>query len=231
MKINRPEERLEQFWGDVDQKHVRSILKYVKGEKILDIGCGYGTTTFYASKQGYECIGIDYDEKAIEFCRKRYPECNYLSADAEDLPFENSYFDTVILRDSLHHLYGEADFEKVKNELNRVLKNNSRMIFFDPNVNLLLRIMRSISFHKDEECNYETAQKIMNELGFKIIYSEFNTVYSLPLSGGYVGINFIPNISFIKNSVLYTEKLAEKIVNSIHLGRQLCWRYLIVGEK
>src|SRR4030095_6599864 len=231
MKVTAPEKRLEKFWGNVDEKHVMSILKHVKGKKLLDIGCGYGTTTFYAGKLGFDCTGIDYDQGAIDLCKARFPDCSFLTANAEELPFENGYFDTIILRDALHHLYGEADFGKVKNELKRVAKDDSRMIFFDPNVNLLLRTMRAISFHKDEECNYETAREIMIELGYRIIYSNFNTVYSLPLSGGYVGINFVPNISFVKKTILSTEKLAEKIINGVHLGRHLCWRYLIVGEK
>lgn len=231
MKIDNPENRLEQFWGKVDYKHVKAILEHVKGNRILDIGCGYGTTTNYANKQGFDCTGIDYDEKAIDFCRKRFPEGKYLTANAEALPFEDNSFDTIILRDSLHHLYCEADFNKVKRELNRVLTGESRIIFFDPNVNLLLRTMRAISFHKDEECSFETALKIMKELGFETVYSGFNTFYSLPLSGGYVGINFIPNFSFIQKAILNSELMTEKLIKGMHLGRQLCWRYLIVGEK
>ena len=65
----------------------------------------------------------------------------------------------------------------------------------------------------------------------KIIYNEFNTIYSLPLSGGYVGINFVPDINFIHKAILNSEDYFENIINGIKLGRHLCWRYLIVGEK
>ena len=53
----------------------------------------------------------------------------------------------------------------------------------------------------------------------------------LLISGGYVGINFIPNIKYIQNIVLHTENYIEKLINKVALGRQLCWRYLIVGQK
>lgn len=231
MKIKNPEKRLKQFWGLVDKKHITLLSGFLRGNNILDMGCGLGTTTNYISNMGLNCIGIDYDSDSIKYCKKIYPECNFQIANAEKLPFEDGYFDTIILRDALHHFYGEADFSKVKKEILRVTKNNSRIIFFDPNVNFILKTMRKVSSHKDEECNYETAIDILNEMGFKIIHHSFNTVYSLPLSGGYVGINFIPNINFIQNIILASENIFEKLINKTGLGRQLCWRYLIAGQK
>lgn len=231
MKIKQPEKRLEQFWGRVDQKHIGLISKYLNGSTILDMGCGLGTTTNQISSMGYHCIGIDYDSETVEYCKKKYPESNFQVANAEQLPFDDRYFDTIILRDALHHFYGEADFDKVKKEILRVAKNNARIIFFDPNVNFILKTMRRVSFHKDAECNFESAIKIINEMGCNIVHQSFNTVYSLPLSGGYVGVNFIPNIKPIQNLVLHTEHFFEKMINKVGLGRHMCWRYLIVGQR
>ncbi len=231
MKIKNPEKRLNQFWGQVDKKHIKSIAEYITGGKVLDLGCGLGTTTKYVTDLGLECVGIDYDDEVISYCKSTYPDCIFQAADAEKLPFEDKSFDTIILRDALHHFFGEADFDKVKSEIIRVAKSNARIIFFDPNVNLLLKTMRKLSAHKDEECKYETAVRIMNEMGFKIIHHSFNTVYSLPLSGGYVGINFIPSVNLLYKIVLHTENVYEWLINMLGLGRHLCWRYLIVGEK
>jgi len=231
MKINNPEKRLEQFWGKVDKKHISHINEYLIGNKVLDMGCGYGTTTAQISKLNYNCVGIDYVESVINSAKNRFPNCDFQVADAEDLPFENNMFDVVILRDALHHFYCEANFEKVKSEILRVSKPNSRIIIFDPNVSFLLKTMRKISAHDDEECDYETANDIIKGLNFKIIHSSFNTLYSLPLSGGYVGLNFVPNFNFLHKSILFSEKLFEKIINKIGLGRQLSWRYIIVGER
>ena len=147
------------------------------------------------------------------------------------MPFENNYFDVIILRDSLHHFYGESNVEKVKSEISRIAKPISRIIFFDPNINFVLKTMRKISFHDDEECDFETATEIIKSLDFKIIHSGFNTIYSLPLSGGYVGISFVPNINFVQSVILFTEKVFEKVINKIHLGRYFCWRYILVGER
>ncbi len=231
MKIDHPERRLKQFWGTVDRKHIESFSNFLIGNKVLDMGCGLGTTTNHFSKMGFDCTGIDYDGDTIEYCQKTYPGSEFQVANAEHLPFEDECFDTIILRDALHHFYGEADFDKVKKEIVRVSKRNARIIFFDPNVNFMLRTMRWISAHKDQECNYETALRIVREMDCEIVHHSFNTVYSLPLSGGYVGINFVPNVGWIHNLILVTERFLEKLINRVGLGRQLCWRYLIVGQK
>lgn len=231
MKIINPEKRLSQFWGAVDKKHVDHIMEYVDGKKILDMGCGYGTTTNYLRQNNLDSIGIDYSSEAIEEAKRRFPNGNYQFANAENLPYPDQTFDVIILRDALHHFVGEADFDKVKKEIIRVSKPNATMIFFDPNINPILKLMRKISKHDDEECDYETALKIMNEMGFSINHKSFNTLFSLPLSGGYVGLNFVPNIPFIYKVILSVERGCEKIVNAIGLGRTMCWRYIIVGKK
>jgi len=231
MYIKNPAKRLKKFWGKVDAKHVNLIKSHVKGISICDMGSGYGTTTAQLTKAGFQCTGIDFDSETVERSKALFPGCVFIAANAENLPFPDKCFDTIILRDALHHFYEEANFSKVKNEILRVSKDKCTLIFFDPNVNLILKTMRRISAHNDAECDYEEALQIMNELKFSLTYSSFNTLYSLPLSGGYVGINFIPNIRFIQSAVLKTESLAEKLVSSLKLGRYLCWRYIIVGEK
>ena len=230
MRIKEPHKRLQRFWGKVDRKHIDVIQRFLRGPKLLDIGSGYGTTTAQLTAAGFDCVGVDYDQQSIQFARMQFPNCKYRQANAEDLPFDDGTFDTIVLRDALHHLYGEANFAKVKSEIVRVAKPRSRIIFFDPNVNSMLRLMRLLSAHRDEECQYETARNIMRELGYSVIHSSFNTVYSLPLSGGYVGIDFTPNLDLIHSCILESEKLAETAIRKLGLERFLCWRYLIVGD-
>lgn len=230
MRIKNPSKRLNKFWGKVDRKHIEIISKFIKGKKVLDMGAGYGTTTTYLQDQGFDVLAIDFDDDSIKVAKEINSTINYLKLNVEDLPFENSTFDTLILRDALHHFYGEADFSKIKTEINRILKPDGVVIFFDPNINFLLKILRKISNHNDEECSFEEAIKIMNELNLNIIHNSFNTIYTLPLSGGYVGVNFIPQINIIQSALLFTERIFEKLIQN-KLGRQIAWRYMIVGLK
>lgn len=231
MKIRNPKKRLHQFWGRVDQKHIDCIIEHLHGYNILDLGCGLGTTTNKINSLPYNCIGIDYDADAINYCKREFSQYKYQLENAEKLSFQDADFDTIILRDSLHHLLHEADFKKVQAEILRVSKPQSRIIFFDPNVNFILRMARKLSFHKDQECSYEAAKHLIKRMGYNVIHSSFNTVYSLPLSGGYVGINFVPNIPLLHKFILKSELILERIIFKLGLSKNLCWRYILVGEK
>ncbi|HHG86597.1 MAG TPA: methyltransferase domain-containing protein [Bacteroidetes bacterium] len=230
MEIKNPSARLKKFWGKVDHKHIEIIAQFVKGKKVLDLGAGYGTTASYLGNKGFDVTAIDLDDASIAVAKTLDPGINYLKINAEALPFADSSFDSLILRDALHHFVGEADFDQVWAEMNRVLKPGGTVIFFDPNVNLLLKTMRSISRHDDEECALEEALQIIEKANYVLHHKSFNTLFSLPLSGGYVGINFVPQIDFIQNFILGCERLFERMVQN-QLGRQLAWRYVVVGIK
>lgn len=235
MKIENPYIRLQQFWGAVDNKHIGSITKYLVGNEILDVGCGMGSTTYKLQQQYGETkniLGIDYEAEEIEKAKKLFPDCDFSVANCESLPFENERFDSIILRDSLHHLYEESDFEKVKLELLRVLKPNGLIITLDPNVSWWMRFLRKISKHEDAECSYDTAMDIFkNQMQMQIEKVDFHTIFSLPLSGGYVGVNFIPNWKFLWTLLLKFESLLEFFIKFLGLGKHCTWRYLIVAKK
>jgi ubiquinone/menaquinone biosynthesis C-methylase UbiE len=230
MKIKHSERRLEKFWGAVDRKYVDLIREWVPAGTVLDVGCGYGTTTAVVdAMEGVTCIGIDCDPESLAIARRLHPQCNVQNQNCEDLPFEDDTFDGVILRDVLHHLYREANFERVRNELIRVAKDGARVIVLDPNVNLILRVARVIARHEDAECTFADALALLDGMNCRVVHSSFNTVYSLPLSGGYVGVNLVPPAAFLQRLILSSERQVERLVARVGLERALCWRYLIVG--
>ena len=78
--------------------------------------------------------------------------------------------------------------------------------------------MRKITRHEDEECTYEKALEIMNQLSLEVIHKSFNTIFSLPLSGGYVGLNFVPQIQFVYKTILTTERFFEKFIHNNYVN-------------
>jgi len=72
-----------------------------KGQKILDIGCGMGSTVNKLIELGYRAMGVDISAKLIKEGQLRYPDTVLLVADAANLPFDSGCFDAIICECSL----------------------------------------------------------------------------------------------------------------------------------
>ncbi len=96
------------------------------GQFVLDVGCGVGTTACFLAKK-YRCkvIGIDLNNKKIEWSKERAKRehienlVEFKVADAQDLPFKNDFFDVVITEAVNVYL---SNKQKAIKEYIRVLK-------------------------------------------------------------------------------------------------------------
>jgi len=207
-------------------------MPFIKPKRVLDLGSGMGSTSEKIRIKGnFDVVGVDFEASEVAIAKNLYPDIDFFVANAENLPFESESFDTIVLKDSLHHFYEEADFKKVSSEMFRVLKPGGRIVFFDPNVNFIIKFLRTKANHIDAECNFESALEVMKKMKLKIVHRSFNTIFSLPLSGGYVYKNYVPHNKFLYKFLIILEQLIEFPVNWFGLGRFICWRYLIVGQK
>lgn len=72
---------------------------------VLDVGCGLGETIQHLAAElpGNRYTGADFSEVAVEECRRRMPERDWLVADLTAGPIEGS-FDAVVCSEVLEHL-------------------------------------------------------------------------------------------------------------------------------
>ena len=73
MKIPDPHERLKSAWGRIDRQHNELIEARLVGNRILDVGCGYGSLVGFLSARDYRAEGIDFDSVSIEVARHLFP--------------------------------------------------------------------------------------------------------------------------------------------------------------
>jgi SAM-dependent methyltransferase len=74
---------------------IQEALEYVNG-KVLDIGCGTGKHSLYLQSMGIDVAGLDISPLATQVCKKRgLKKC--VAASAQNLPFKNGTFDTIIM--------------------------------------------------------------------------------------------------------------------------------------
>ncbi|MCL2061659.1 MAG: class I SAM-dependent methyltransferase [Firmicutes bacterium] len=126
------------FDGKFTAKFKQKILDTVllnDGDRVLDVGCGNGSL-IYALKQKADihAYGIDISPQMIAECRKRYDGIDFKVSNGEQIPFEDNYFDTVIICCVLHHLNNPQSFFT---QAHRILKPNGTLIIGEPKFFLL----------------------------------------------------------------------------------------------
>jgi ubiquinone/menaquinone biosynthesis C-methylase UbiE len=106
------------------------ILEHVKnGERVLDIGCGYGRNIQTLLKVTDKITGLDNDEQAIKETKQvmaSNPGVKLFLADAALLPFAENSFDVVVLFDILQNLVENK--VKTLQEVNRVLADDGKIL-------------------------------------------------------------------------------------------------------
>ena len=107
-------------YAESNKRVVKSRFSHLNGEKILDIGCGYGFYTDYFRSIGAKAIGIDGSEKMIEIAMDRYPLSEFHVMDiTTQLAFESNQFDMVF---SNQVLMDVENIDFVFSECKRILK-------------------------------------------------------------------------------------------------------------
>tara|TARA_R110000868_G_scaffold84890_1_gene239152 strand:+ start:109 stop:807 length:699 start_codon:yes stop_codon:yes gene_type:complete len=118
------------------QKNQASLYVYLldgintNNLKVLDVGCGRGGGINILKKyyQFSEIHGCDINEIGIDYCKSYINNVEFKINDAENLNYENEYFDIVINIES-SHCYKNID--KFHNEVFRVLKPNGYFLYAD----------------------------------------------------------------------------------------------------
>ncbi len=175
----------------IRNKRLKSINKYIKKEdKVLEIGCGSGNILkLINSKNIY---GLDISPKMIEICKKTIPNGNFIAGDAENLPYEDNFFDKVIISEVLYYL---PDLEKALKEVNRVLKKNGLLLITSLNkkynfVKTLVNILK-IGVHDNVSLSYISLNYLKNSLQKNFKIEEISSVPSKIVPPNYSLIFFI----------------------------------------
>ncbi len=100
------------------------------GDRILEIGCGIGTVVAELARQGYEAMGTDISQVAIEYGLAKYSNVRLEVQPAEELPYPDGTFDVVLSFDLFEHI---ARIDRHVGEVQRVLKPGGHYLFETPN--------------------------------------------------------------------------------------------------
>lgn len=200
----------------------KEIVKYAKG-KILDIGCGEKPFYPFVKDKVDEYIGVDHPDTPHS---KAYID---VFAPAHDLPFQDNYFDVVLLTQVIEHL--ETPLAVLK-EIYRVLKEDGILIISWPFLYPIHEAPRDFFRYTSYGMEYLSQKsgflikKLTPVSGFWITYFSFLSIYILRKSKLIYGLLF-PLIFIFKYFCL----LLEMIDRNADSRSAWTWSYYIILEK
>jgi 2-polyprenyl-3-methyl-5-hydroxy-6-metoxy-1,4-benzoquinol methylase len=63
---------IQRFWHQSKSRLIQSLLPPIKGDLVLDVGCGSGVITNFLGSFGATAIGIDSNPGAIQFATRKF---------------------------------------------------------------------------------------------------------------------------------------------------------------
>jgi len=124
-KYDRTNDLLSFYQSRLWRKALTKAVDPQSGQRILDIAAGTGTSSMALKKTGVEVVAADFSKGMLEEGRRRYPELEFVFADAMQLPFKDGEFDVVTMSFGLRNV---SDHTVALKEFFRVLKPGGKIV-------------------------------------------------------------------------------------------------------
>ncbi len=193
---------------------------------LLEMGCGEGNNLYRLSGRG-RCIGVDLFAPKVAFAQQVVDGADFAAADAAKLPFADRCFQTVFIRDLLHHV---PDPVAVLTEAMRVLEPGGRFVLIEPNgrnplVNLQSRLVPAERHARDFSIAHVTELMDAEPLEEITVY----TAHPLPLRRLVfhykLGIPSLGRWRLARESLAGAERLLARVIPASH------WEHVVATAR
>lgn len=191
-----PETGAGEYWrGDTFKEHLAmvhyqiikgTILEYLpKTGKILEAGCGIGKWLIYLRQLGYDVIGIEISQEALQTLTTEDKSVPVVLADVENTCFTDESFESIISLGVMEHF--ENGPQICLRETRRLLKKDGILLLTVPYQNLIRQIvlrpavwfagsmLKRLGFQpqfSEYRFSKKTMLKFLNDFGFEVIRVE-----------------------------------------------------------
>lgn len=152
-------------------------------DRVLDLGCGWGTISCALAPFAREVVGVDFAERAVAECNANLvgtelDNVSFRVADARQTGFDAAEFDLVVAADLFEHLYPD-DSEAVAGEAHRVLKPGGRFVVWTPCRSHFIEVLKNnrVVLKPDpSHVDYKSMPRmkvLMRDAGFAIEQARF----------------------------------------------------------
>lgn len=160
---------LERLISIVRDSRRRSVEKYARKGRILDVGCGRGDFLLKMLGRGWECCGLELDERVARHNRPGM-ELKYGSLSGHRFP--DGYFSAITFWHVFEHL---RDPERALNECSRILKPGGLLVAAVPNMeSFQSRLSGRGWFHLDPPFHLyhysaRNMKRLLEKSGFEVL--------------------------------------------------------------
>lgn len=159
-------------------RNVIDLVEPAGHERVVDLGCGWGTISFALAEHVREVVGVDYSERSVAICEQRLAEephgnIRFLQADARHTGLDADVWDVVVAADLYEHLYPD-DSSAVTHEAFRLLRGGGRLVIWTPHRGHVLEAMknRGILMRPDlSHVDYKSPERLsrlVSDAGFRV---------------------------------------------------------------
>ncbi|MFH1229780.1 MAG: methyltransferase domain-containing protein, partial [Candidatus Aenigmatarchaeota archaeon] len=149
-----------------------------KGDRLLDIGCLFGSYLDFFKDSKVELHGLDIYENIMEDNKKKFPKMKFHTASILDMPLPSNYFDAVTLWETIEHI-PEGTESRAFKEVRRIMKKGSHLFVSTPHYNMksIALDFLQIIFKKHRHYKKEDIVKLIEKSGFKVEKVEYHGKY------------------------------------------------------
>lgn len=122
-------------------KNRHNLIRYLnflsKKDIVLDAGCGSGNVIYDFSKNVKFILGVDNNQRCVEFVEEKIREINIRNAevlrrDLLNLKLKDKKFDKVIMTEVIEH-FSKKDIDKLLQEIKKILSPKGEILITTPN--------------------------------------------------------------------------------------------------
>ena len=179
----------------------------IKPCKVIDIGCGEGFYSIYLASKGFEVLGIDLSENAINLAKanaeKAGVKIRFETMDINNMQGLNEKFDFVLEWAIIHHIKFE-NREKYVEAVNNILNKNGKYL--------------SMCFNENDAKFGGPGEKI------RIIPEG-----SRSIPGGKLYFSSLDELKKLFDP--YFNIIESKVFNENRSGKTNTWNYFFMGKK
>ncbi|PBQ32561.1 hypothetical protein CNR22_12530 [Sphingobacteriaceae bacterium] len=164
MSSERQENSVDNPWWGEHVHRYNMVFEYIRTPVVaLDIACGSGFGADRMASHGLQVTGADISEEAIKQCKKSFKRnnLNFIQADATALPFEDTYFDTIVSFETIEHT---THYLEVLKEFKRTIKTGGIIFLSTPNRTINTPEGSAKNPFHTQEWNYEELQAVLNSV-------------------------------------------------------------------